>query len=315
MQFRNVPCSARVTSDTRLRWTGAATHEDSRERVSEGDRERGSSEAPLQDEGGAAPGAEAPAGPRSKGLGDWTRSIVIAFVLFLVVRTFVVEAFKIPTSSMENTLLVGDFLLVNKAVYGSQIPGTDLRIGAFKEPDRGDVVVFHPPHEPEKNYVKRVVGVPHDTLEMRGKQLYRNGAPVDEPYARHVDGRGDAVHPDMRWQSGYLIAATPPKYHPTRDNWGPLVVPPGQLLRARRQPRQQRGLELLGLRIAGGDSRRAVDRVLLVRSFREYAASLDAARALGSPGRPSSGDATPCRRRPGGGCGGGGVARRAPPRF
>jgi signal peptidase I len=226
MQFRNVPCSARVTSDTRLRWTGAATHEDSRERVSEGDRERGSSEAPLQDEGGAAPGAEAPAGPRSKGLGDWTRSIVIAFVLFLVVRTFVVEAFKIPTSSMENTLLVGDFLLVNKAVYGSQIPGTDLRIGAFKEPDRGDVVVFHPPHEPEKNYVKRVVGVPHDTLEMRGKQLYRNGAPVDEPYARHDDGRGDTVHPDMRWQSGYLIAATPPKYHPTRDNWGPLVVPP-----------------------------------------------------------------------------------------
>jgi signal peptidase I len=95
----------------------------------------------------------------------------------------------------------------------------------LKEPDRGDVVVFHPPHEPRKNYVKRVVGVPNDTLEMHDKQLYLNGMPVDEPYARHEDDRGDTVHPDMRWQSGYLIASPPPKYQPTRDNWGPLVVP------------------------------------------------------------------------------------------
>lgn len=154
------------------------------------------------------------------------KSLLIAFALFMVVRTSVVEAFKIPTGSMEGTLLVGDFLLVNKAVYGAPIPGTELATIAFEEPERGDVVVFHPPHEPEKNYVKRIVGVPADTLQMRDKQLYLNGAPVYEPYAQHVDRRGDAVHPDMRWQSHHLIASEPRRYQPTRDNWGPLVVPP-----------------------------------------------------------------------------------------
>ena len=162
------------------------------------------------------------------GLGDWLKSIVIAFVLFLLVRTSVVEAFKIPTSSMEGTLLVGDFLLVNKAVYGARVPFTDLHTAPFAEPERGDVIVFHPPHEPDKNYVKRLVGVPYDTLEMRDKRLYLNGSPVHEPYARYVDRRGDAVHPDMGWQSNHLIADTPRRYHPTRDNWGPIVVPPGR---------------------------------------------------------------------------------------
>jgi signal peptidase I len=73
--------------------------------------------------------------------------------------------------------------------------------------------------------VKRVVGVPDDTLEMRDKRLYRNGELVEEPWARHDDDRGDSVHPDMRWQSGFLIASGRRKYQPTRDNWGPIVVP------------------------------------------------------------------------------------------
>lgn len=157
---------------------------------------------------------------------DWTRSVVVAFVLFLVIRSFMVEAFKIPTSSMENTLLVGDFLLVNKAIYGAEIPGTDLHLPAIDEPERGDVVVFNPPHEPEKNYVKRLVGMPGDTLEMRDKVLHVNGRPLEEPYARYIDRVGDAIHPGMKWQSNHLIAAgTDPDYHPSRDNWGPLVVP------------------------------------------------------------------------------------------
>lgn len=159
-------------------------------------------------------------------LRDWSRAITIAFLLFLFIRTSVVEAFKIPTSSMEGTLLVGDFLLVNKAIYGPRLPGTDVMLPAFEEPERGDVVVFHPPHEPEKNYVKRVVGVAGDTLEMHDKRLVLNGVPVDEPYARYVDYQGDAVHPDMEWQSHHLIASIPKRYHPTRDNWGPIVVPP-----------------------------------------------------------------------------------------
>lgn len=167
--------------------------------------------------------------PRSPGvlrsLWDWTRSVALAFVLFLVVRAVLVEAFKIPTGSMERTLLVGDFLLVNKAVYGAEIPGTGLHLPAFAEPHRGDVVVFNPPHEPTKNYVKRLVAEPGDTIEMREKRLFVNGEEVDEPYVRIADPAGDAMHADMRrWQVEHLVAAST-AYAPSRDTWGPLVVP------------------------------------------------------------------------------------------
>jgi signal peptidase I len=179
---------------------------------------------------------------------EWTRSVLIAVLLFLGVRAFVVEAFKIPTSSMEKTLLVGDYLLVNKAVYGAEVPFLGLRLPAWREPTRGEVVVFHPPHEPLKNYVKRVVGVPGDTLEMRGKALLINGREVQESYARHNDRGGDATHSDMRWQRNHLLAsgiardgpygeddgwseadrASPEDdYRPSRDNWGPISVPEG----------------------------------------------------------------------------------------
>ncbi len=163
-----------------------------------------------------------------RGIKDWTRSLALAFVLFLGVRTFLVEAFKIPTSSMENTLLVGDFLLVNKAVFGAQIPGTPIRSMALQEPKRGDVLVFNPPHDLERNYVKRLIGLPRDTLEMRDKQLYVNGELLYEPYIRHEEGVRDLVHPDMRWQRSHLVASTGHKYRPTRDTWGPLVVPSGR---------------------------------------------------------------------------------------
>ncbi|HEU0079562.1 MAG TPA: signal peptidase I, partial [Longimicrobiaceae bacterium] len=118
---------------------------------------------------------------------EWFKAISTAVLLFLTIRTFVVEAFKIPTGSMERTLLVGDFLLVNKAVYGAEVPGTHTRFPAFAEPNRGDVIVFLPPHDPAKNYVKRLVGLPGDTLEMHDKVLYRNGEPLPEPYVRHID--------------------------------------------------------------------------------------------------------------------------------
>lgn len=160
---------------------------------------------------------------------DWSRSLALALVLFLAVRAFVVEAFRIPTASMEGTLLVGDFLLVNKAVYGSEIPGVGVSLPAFAEPGQGDVVVFTPPHEPGRSYVKRVVGLGGDTLQMKDKALFLNGRRVHEPYARHEDGAGDAVHPAMRWQARHLAGAPPARYHPTRDNWGPLVVPAGHL--------------------------------------------------------------------------------------
>ena len=156
---------------------------------------------------------------------EWVRSILIAVGLFAVIRTFGVEAFRIPTASMEETLMVGDFLLVNKAVYGAVVPGTRLHLPAVAEPRRGDVIVFNPPHEPDKNYVKRVVGVPGDTIEMRHKRILLNGLVLEEPYARYLDRGGDAVHPAMSWQSNHLIAGPGREYHPTRDNWGPIVVP------------------------------------------------------------------------------------------
>jgi len=160
---------------------------------------------------------------------EWAKSILIAFGLFVLIRTFLVEAFRIPTGSMEETLRVGDFLLVNKAVYGAQVPGTHIRLPAFDRPRHGDIIVFLPPHDPGKNYVKRVVGVPGDTLAMVDKVLYRNGRPQIEPYVnRHADPQGDVFAPSMLWQRDFLAPGVDPTtYRPSRDNWGPIVVPPG----------------------------------------------------------------------------------------
>ena len=165
---------------------------------------------------------------------EWTRSMIVAFALFVVIRTFVIEAFKIPTSSMEGTLLVGDFLLVNKMVYGAEVPGLGLRLPPIAEPARGDVIVFDPPHDPGKNYVKRIIGLAGDTLRMANKILYVNGNPVAEPYVKYIDRSGsDAIHPDMQWQERYLV--TPlrgsrgqRRYQASRDNWGPILVPRGK---------------------------------------------------------------------------------------
>ncbi|HSM37362.1 MAG TPA: signal peptidase I [Longimicrobiales bacterium] len=149
----------------------------------------------------------------------------VAFVvaLFLFAHTFLVEAFRIPTGSMEGTLLVGDFLLVNKTLYGADIPGGK-RVPAIAHPDRNDVIVFVPPHEPDRSYVKRVVGVPGDTLAMRDKVLYLNGRPREEAWALHIDHETDPFDPDMLWQRAYVVEAGE-RYRPTRDNWGPIVVP------------------------------------------------------------------------------------------
>ena len=164
-------------------------------------------------------------GEKGNSAAEWTKSIVIAVGLFLFLRTFLVQTFVITSGSMEGTLLVGDMLLVNRASLGSRIPGTNVRIPGYSSPKRLDVLVFDPPHEDELKLIKRLIGVPGDTLEMRDRVLYRNGEPVDEPYVVHSD-TGDDVHPWMEWQRGYLLSdADPRTYAPTRDNWGPLVIP------------------------------------------------------------------------------------------
>ena len=160
-------------------------------------------------------------------LWDSAKSIPVALFLFFVVRAFFVEAFKIPSGSMEGTLLVGDFLLVNKLLYGAEIPFTDRELPAVREPRRGDVVVFQYPADPSKNFVKRLVGMPSDTLSMRDGILYRNGVPQLEGYVRHSEPGVDPVAEDFRWQRNYLVRTAEARggFHPSRNNWGPLVVP------------------------------------------------------------------------------------------
>lgn len=161
---------------------------------------------------------------------SWLRSLGIAFLLFLLIRTFFFEAFQIPSGSMERTLLSGDFLFVNKLVYGAEIPGTHLRLPAITHPERGDVIVFRYPRDPSLNYVKRVVAVGGDTVAMRQGRLFVNDTPMDEPYAFHADDRPDGFDPDFRWQREFYVGRRTDRVarHPTRDNWGPLRIPPGQ---------------------------------------------------------------------------------------
>jgi signal peptidase I len=159
---------------------------------------------------------------------EWVKSLAIALVIWLVLRTFVIEAFRIPSSSMEPTLLVGDFLFVNKALYGAQIPFTRMHLPEVREPRLHDVVVFDSRTEAGVKVVKRVVGVPGDTLRMVHAVLWRNGVAQREPYIEHTDSLVDPSDPEMRaWQVRYLLPRVDPStYQPTRDNWGPLVVPP-----------------------------------------------------------------------------------------
>ncbi len=154
------------------------------------------------------------------------KSVFFAVILFLVIRAFLFQTFVITSGSMENTLLVGDFLVVNRAAIGSRVPFTDIRIPGYSEPRRGDVLVFDPHHEVDMTLVKRLVGLPGDTLEMRDRVLYLNGEARDEPYVVHTR-RPDDFDPDMTWQRDYLVAGPRDDYRPTRDNWGPLVIPDG----------------------------------------------------------------------------------------
>lgn len=183
----------------------------------------------VEDEGpkakDAAGGAD-PAPPRKGNAAvEWIRSLAAAAVLFLVLRTFLVQTFVITSGSMEDTLLVGDMLMVNRAAIGSRIPFSTLRIPGYSRPGRLDVIVFDPPHEETLKLVKRLMGLPGDTLQMRDRVLYIDGVAQDEPYLKHADVPDD-VHPWMAWQKDYLAPGVDrATYAPTRDNWGPIVIP------------------------------------------------------------------------------------------
>jgi signal peptidase I len=165
---------------------------------------------------------------------EWMRVFPAAVALFLVLRAVLVEAYKIPSGSMESTLLVGDFLLVNKLVYGATVPLAKMKLPALREPKRGDVLVFEWPVDPTKNFVKRLIALPGDTVSMQQGVLLLNGLEQDERYVVHTDPGVDPVAEDFRWQRSYLVrtaaaaqATGAGRYRPSRNNWGPLVVPDG----------------------------------------------------------------------------------------
>jgi len=124
-------------------------------------------------------------------LKEYVEAIVVALILALIIRTFLVQAFKIPSGSMEDTLLVGDHLLVTKFAYDIKIPFLDKSIVRTGDPKHGDIIVFEYPENRDTDYIKRVIGVPGDTVEVRDNVAYRNGQKVDEPYKKLDQIPGD----------------------------------------------------------------------------------------------------------------------------
>ena len=147
---------------------------------------------------------------KKKGLiREYAESIIIAVLLALVIRTYLVQAFKIPSGSMEDTLAIGDHLLVSKFVYGTKIPFVDARVLTIRDPRQGDVIVFEYPEDPSKDFIKRVVGVPGDVVEGKDKKVYVNGKHYENPHEVHKEKE-----------------VIPKEMNP-RDTFGPVTVPAG----------------------------------------------------------------------------------------
>jgi signal peptidase I len=144
---------------------------------------------------------------------EYFESIVIAVILALFVRTWAVQAFKIPTGSMENNLLIGDHLLVNKFVFGPSATGVERLLLPTREIRRGDIVVFKYPDEPERDFIKRVIGLPGETIELKNKKVHVDGRPLDEPYVHFLEPASD---------DGEVTSFD------VRERYGPVRVPPGQ---------------------------------------------------------------------------------------
>jgi len=124
---------------------------------------------------------------------EWVESIIVAFILAMFIRTFVVQAFKIPTGSMRSTLLEGDLILVNKFIYGAKIPFTNLNLPAFRQPKRADVIVFMYPENPKKDFIKRLIGLPGESVEIKNGTIYINDSPLTDPIfnQRYYYNRGN----------------------------------------------------------------------------------------------------------------------------
>ena len=152
---------------------------------------------------------------------EYFESLVIAVVLALFIRTFVVQAFKIPTGSMEQNLLIGDHLLVNKFVFGPTLSPIERAALPMKDIKRRDVIVFKYPEDPERDFIKRVIGLPGETVELRNKRVFINGQRLDEPYVYFLEDP-PPVPQEMELSSEPPAPSGDPRVH-----YGPVTVPPG----------------------------------------------------------------------------------------
>lgn len=150
---------------------------------------------------------------------EYTEAIVVAVILALFIRTFVFQAFKIPSGSMLPTLQIGDHLLVNKFIYGIKVPLTGTKLVPITSPDHGDIIVFRYPEDKSLDYIKRVIAVPGDTLEIIDKRVYINGKKTEDKMAHFADQR---ILP-KRLKDPRIFKAGPNK-----DNFGPLLIPEGK---------------------------------------------------------------------------------------
>lgn len=126
---------------------------------------------------------------------EWGEAIVIAILLALFIRTFVIQAFKIPSGSMEPTLLVGDHIFVNKFIYGIKIPFLRKTLIPIKDPERGDIIVFIYPETKDKDYIKRVIGLPGEDIEINGKDIYIDGTLFNDPYGEYRNALENSYNP------------------------------------------------------------------------------------------------------------------------
>jgi signal peptidase I len=149
---------------------------------------------------------------------EYLESIVVAVILALFIRTFVVQAFKIPTGSMEENLLIGDHLLVNKMVYSPSLAPWEARLLGKKPIQRGHVIVFKFPEDPSRDFIKRVIGLPGETVEVRDKVVYVDGKALEEGYTHFSDTPLRSDDPEYALRTDKV-----------RDHWGPRTVPAGQL--------------------------------------------------------------------------------------
>lgn len=152
--------------------------------------------------------------------------MAVCLATFMAVRIFAVQTFAVISGSMEQTFLVGDFLVVSKVAYGATLPGTNARLPGFTVPKRGDIVVFHSNHD-DDILVKRLIALPGDTIAMRAGRVILNGIEQAEPYVLHLDPSLDSV-PDagLLWHQSFMpLEDRAADYFPTRATWGPIVVP------------------------------------------------------------------------------------------